>query len=333
MWQRYFLWAARAGALLALIVIVVGAWVRLTDAGLGCPDWPGCYGQLLVPSDAADLERAAQDYERPLESGKAWREMIHRYIASTLGLICLAVGALAWLNRRDPEQPRLLPAILVVLVIFQGLLGMWTVTLLLKPVIVMGHLLGGLATLGVLFWLSRWRPPALSVSPREKVLAGVALGALAVQIALGGWTSANYAALACPDFPTCQTQWWPEMMDFKEGFIMWRGLGIDYEGGVLDNPARTAIHFTHRLGAIVATVLLTILGALLLSRGDGSRAGVAILGTLFLQLVLGASIVLFGVPLTVAAAHNGVAALLLLSVLNANQRIWQRTRSTTDPLA
>ncbi len=333
MWQRYFVLAARAGAILALIVIVVGAWVRLTDAGLGCPDWPGCYGQLLVPTSEVAVERAGQDYERPLEAGKAWREMIHRYIASTLGLICLAVGGIAWLNRRDPEQPKWLPAILVALVIFQGLLGMWTVTLLLKPVIVMGHLLGGLATLGLLFWLSRWRAPALRASRGLKVLAGAALAALIVQIALGGWTSANYAALACPDFPTCQTQWWPEMMDFEEGFVLWRGLGIDYEGGVLDNPARTAIHFTHRLGAIVATIMLAVLGALLLSRNDGSKAGAAILGALFVQLVLGASIVLFGVPLAVAAAHNGVAAILLLSVLNANQRIWQRTGSATEPLA
>ena len=333
MWQRYFLLAARSGAVVALIVIVLGAWVRLTDAGLGCPDWPGCYGQLLVPSSEEDLARAAADYERPLESGKAWREMIHRYLASTLGLICLAVGGLAWLNRRDPEQPRVLPAVLVALVIFQGLLGRWTVTLLLKPVVVMAHLLGGLSTLAVLFWLSRWRPPALPASNRLKGLASAALAALILQIALGGWTSANYAALACPDFPTCQTQWWPENMDFGEGFILWRGLGIDYEGGVLDNPARTAIHFTHRLGAIVATLLLTVLGALLLSRSDGSGAGLAVLGALFLQLVLGASIVLFGVPLAIAAAHNGVAALLLLSVLNANQRIWQRAGSVSQPLA
>ncbi len=333
MWRRYFLLAARTGAALALIVVVVGAWVRLTDAGLGCPDWPGCYGQLLVPSDAQAVEQAGRNFERPLEPGKAWREMIHRYIASTLGLICLAVGALAWLNRRDPEQPRLLPAILVVLVIFQGLLGMWTVTLLLKPVIVMGHLLGGLATLGVLFWLSRWRPARLPAGPGLKALAAAALAGLLLQIALGGWTSANYAALACPDFPTCQTQWWPEMMDFSEGFVLWRGIGIDYEGGVLDNPARVAIHFTHRLGAVLATVLLTVLGALLLGRGDGARAGLAILGTLFTQLVLGACIVLFGVPLAVAAAHNGVAALLLLSVLNANQRIWRRAGTATGPLA
>jgi cytochrome c oxidase assembly protein subunit 15 len=332
MWRNYFLLAARAGAVLALIVVVVGAWVRLTDAGLGCPDWPGCYGQLLVPEQST-APQVGERFERPLEAGKAWREMIHRYLASTLGLICLAVGALAWLNRRDPDQPRVLPGVLVVLVIFQGLLGMWTVTLLLKPVIVMGHLLGGLSTLAVLFWLSRRKPQPLLAGSGLKALGIAALGALIMQIALGGWTSSNYAALACPDFPTCQTQWWPQMMDFDEGFILWRGIGIDYEGGVLDNPARVAIHFTHRLGAILATLMLTILGALLLGRAGGAAAGLAVLGALFLQLLLGASIVLFGVPLAVAAAHNGVAALLLLSVLNANQRIWRRTGSVTDPLA
>jgi cytochrome c oxidase assembly protein subunit 15 len=332
MGRNYFVIAARAGALLALIVVVVGAWVRLTDAGLGCPDWPGCYGQILVPDQDQAGEIGAQ-FERPLEAGKAWREMIHRYLASTLGLICLAVGGLAWLNRRDPEQPRILPAVLVALVMFQGMLGMLTVTLLLKPVIVMGHLLGGLSTLGVLFWLSRGAARPLLAGPRVRVLGIAALAALVMQIALGGWTSSNYAAMACPDFPTCQTQWWPKMMDFDEGFILWRGIGIDYEGGVLDNPARVAIHFTHRLGAILATLLLTTLGAVLLSRNDSAVAGLAILGALFVQLLLGASIVLFGVPLAVAAAHNGVAALLLLSVLNVNQRIWRRAGSAADPLA
>jgi cytochrome c oxidase assembly protein subunit 15 len=197
----------------------------------------------------------------------------------------------------------------------------------------MGHLLGGLSTLGVLFWLSRSQARPLTVGPVTKALGIAALGALLLQIALGGWTSSNYAALACPDFPTCQTQWWPQMMDFDEGFILWRGIGIDYEGGVLDNPARVAIHFTHRLGAVLATLLLGTLGALLLGRNDSAVAGLAILGALLAQLLLGASIVLLGVPLAVAAAHNGVAALLLLSVLNANQRIWRRAASATDPLA
>jgi cytochrome c oxidase assembly protein subunit 15 len=148
--------------------------------------------------------------------------------------------------------------------------------------------------------------------------------ALVLQISLGGWTSANYAALACPDFPTCQTQWWPAIADFKEGFVLWRGIGIDYEGGVLDHPARVAIHFTHRLGALLAAVLIALLG-LSLARAPATRVdGAAVLAVLVLQLCLGVSIVWFGVPLAVAVLHNGVAALLLLVVINANQRIRQR---------
>ncbi|HEY5623808.1 MAG TPA: COX15/CtaA family protein [Gammaproteobacteria bacterium] len=315
---------ARAGTVLALIVVVVGAWVRLTDAGLGCPDWPGCYGQLIVPASEAEQAQASLDFpERPLEAGKAWREMIHRYLASTLGLVCVALAAIAWRNRGNPAQPVKLPLILLGVVIFQGLLGMWTVTLLLQPVIVMGHLLGGLTTLGILSWLSRWRPATAGAVAAAGGLALIAAVVLVVQIALGGWTSSNYAALACPDFPTCQTRWWPPAADFREGFFMWHGLGIDYEGGVLDNPGRVAIHFAHRLGALVAALVIGLLG-FQLTRNPALRAdGLAVLGALMLQLALGVSIVVFGVPLAIAVGHNGVAALLLLTVLNANQRINQ----------
>ncbi len=315
---------ARLGTVLAFIVVIVGAWVRLTDAGLGCPDWPGCYGQLVLPdSAAAQAELAAAFPERPLDSGKAWREMFHLYLATTLGFVCLLLAGLAWFNRRDPEQPARMPFVLLGVVIFQGLLGMWTVTLLLKPVIVMAHLLGGLTTLGLLFWLSRRQSLRVSAAAASGTLALAAAIVLVLQISLGGWTSANYAALACPDFPTCQTRWWPPVMDFREGFVLWRGLGVDYEGGVLDNPARVAIHFTHRLGAIVATAIIGLLGWKLSRRAVTRPDGIAILLALAIQLLLGASIVLFGVPLAVAVGHNGVAALLLLTVLNANQRINQ----------
>ena len=316
-----FTWLARFGVALALIVVTVGAWVRLTDAGLGCPDWPGCYGQLFVTEQLAVEPHIEEQFGRPLEAGKAWREMFHRYIASTLGLICVALAVIAWLNRRDPAQPRVVPFVLVGLVIFQGLLGMWTVTLLLKPIIVVAHLLGGLATLSLLFLLAR-RPAPLSASGGLKGLAVAAGAALVLQIALGGWTSANYAALACPDFPTCQTQWWPEIADFDEAFVLWRGIGIDYEGGVLDHPARVAVHFTHRLGAIVASELLIAFAAGLLRRHSCMAAGGAILAALAVQLALGASIVLFGVPLAVAVAHNGGAAVLLLTMVNAHQRLF-----------
>ncbi|HEX7081182.1 MAG TPA: COX15/CtaA family protein [Gammaproteobacteria bacterium] len=323
--QRLFLRLARFGAALALVVVTVGAWVRLTDAGLGCPDWPGCYGRLVVVGDGLAVDPdVEQQFGRPLEASKAWREMFHRYLASTLGLVCVALAVIAWRNRKDPAQPRGVPLALVGLVVFQGLLGMWTVTLLLKPIVVVGHLLGGLATLSLLFWLARGHPAPLPATGRLKALAAVAAGALILQIALGGWTSANYAALACPDFPTCQTQWWPQLADFREAFVLWRGIGIDYEGGVLDHPARVAVHFTHRLGAIGAATLLIALGVALVRRPEGRAAGAAVLGALAVQLTLGASIVLLGVPLSVAVAHNGGAAVLLLTVVNALKRIHER---------
>ena len=323
--NTWFVGLARAGALLALVVVMLGAWVRLTDAGLGCPDWPGCYGRLVVPHPETSAEELGTQFTRPLEAGKAWREMIHRYLASTLGLICVALAAIAWRNRRDPNQPWRVPLALVALVVFQGLLGMWTVTLLLKPIVVVAHLLGGFATLALLASLGKWRTarfPQPTAALRALGLAAVA--ALVLQIFLGGWTSANYAALACPDLPTCQTQWWPAVADFGEGFVLWRGLGVDYEGGVLDHPARVAVHFTHRLGAILAAVLIAFFGWRVARESATRGDGLAVLAVLALQLTLGVSIVWFGVPLAVAVLHNGVAALLLLAVINANQRIRQR---------
>jgi cytochrome c oxidase assembly protein subunit 15 len=249
--------------------------------------------------------------------------MFHRYLATTLGLIAVALAALAWLNRRDPTQPIKVPAMLLIMVIFQGLLGMWTVTLLLKPIIVVAHLLGGLTTLSLLFWLGRFRTAPIWASQRLRAPAIAALVALGLQLFLGGWTSANYAALACPDFPTCQTQWWPAIADFDEGFVLWRGIGVNYEGGVLEHPARVAIHFVHRLGAIAAAFLLGWLAWRLIQQPSSRPDGIAVLAALLAQLSIGIAIVLLGVPLGLAVAHNGVAAVLLLTVINAHKRIWQ----------
>lgn len=319
-----FVRLARFGTVLALVVVTFGAFVRLSDAGLGCPDWPGCYGRLVVPAQASAAAEPAYA-NRPLEAGKAWREMIHRYLAGTLGFVCVALAAIAWLNRRDPAQPWRAPLALVGLIVFQALLGMWTVTLKLQPIIVVAHLLGGLATLAVLASLGRWRSARFPHAGRGlKALGLLAAGALVLQIALGGWTSANYAATACPDFPTCETQWWPALADFHDGFVLWRKTGVDYEGGVLDHPARVAVHFTHRLGALLAATLLLLLAWRLLREPVTRLDGAALAAALLLQLSLGVSIVLFGVPLPVAVAHNAGAALLLLAVLNANQRIRQR---------
>jgi cytochrome c oxidase assembly protein subunit 15 len=324
MTEKWFVNLARAGLVLSLVVVTMGAWVRLTDAGLGCPDWPGCYGRLIVSgSIEADPEAQAFLAERPLEQGKAWREMIHRFAATLLGVIALALAAIAVAFRNRPGQALVLPIVLLLLVIFQGMLGMWTVTLKLLPQVVMAHLVGGLSVAAVFFWLSRVRPIPLRGGSGLGALGIAAGSALIVQIFLGGWTSANYAALACPDFPTCQTQWWPEIADFGQGFDLLHEIGPDYEGGVLDHPARVAIHFVHRLGAVVATALLGLFAWRLWSTPGGRSAGGAVAIALAVQLALGISIVFFGVPLPVAVAHNGVAAILLLTVVHANQRIRQ----------
>jgi len=319
-----------AATVLALVVAIFGAYVRLSHAGLSCPDWPGCYGRLVVPEQAHDVARANAEFpERPLDAPRAWKEMVHRYLAALLGLLIAAIGALAWVRRRRPGQQLALPLITVALVVFQALLGMWTVTLLLKPFIVTLHLLGGLTTLGLLFWLTlgviRPKPagPAIRARHRLRTLAMAGLVLLGAQITLGGWTSTNYAALACPDFPTCQTQWWPEM-DFAEGFRPWHGLGIDYEGGILDSPARTAIHYVHRIGALVVTVVLG--GLAIAGLGGGGppalrRAGAFLLGALAVQLAIGIGIIHYSLPLSLATAHNAGAALLLLALLNYNHLV------------
>lgn len=312
---------------LAFMVIVFGAYVRLTDAGLGCPDWPGCYGHLTVPesidqvTDTAGAD-AAIAAVRPLERGKAWREMIHRYLASTLGLGIVVLAAVAW-RRAASATARRVALALVPLVIFQGLLGMWTVTLLLKPLVVTAHLFGGLTTLALLWWfrleLRPWPQTgfALPAGGRLHHVAWLAMAVLVLQVFLGAWTSTNYAALACTDFPTCHGRWWPQT-DFANAFTLWRGLGIDYEFGVLDTPARTAIHLTHRLGAVAAGLFLLTLGWRLLGAGRGlRRLGWCILAALAAQVTLGISNVLAGLPLVVAVAHNGGAAVLVLLVTTA----------------
>ncbi|MEJ2059453.1 MAG: COX15/CtaA family protein [Gammaproteobacteria bacterium] len=321
--DRYLLFCRLAGVatVFALVVVMLGAYVRLSNAGLGCPDWPGCYGHLTVPESTHAMSQATKTYPgRPVEPAKAWKEMVHRYFAGTLGLIIAALLFISLTLRRVNAAGRYLPMALVVLVIFQALLGMWTVTLLLKPLIVMGHLLGGFATLALLWWLflsQRFpdlRASLRAVRMRTWVLLGLVI--LIAQIALGGWTSSNYAALACTDFPTCQGQWWPHM-DFRDAFVLWRGIGINYEYGVLTNPARTAIHVTHRIGALITITYLALLAlrCVIFTRGWTFVAGWAVLVLVITQFSLGVSNVVFHLPLPVAVAHNGTAALLLLSVL------------------
>jgi cytochrome c oxidase assembly protein subunit 15 len=327
---------ALAGLLLCFVVVVLGAYVRLTAAGLGCPDWPGCYGH-FTPLGAAENAASQAAYPNtPLHVGKAWREMVHRYAASTLGLIIVVITALAISTRKQREVSLPLAVSLLITVVIQGMLGMLTVTWQLKPLIVTLHLVFGLTTLGMLWWLflslrgsgrgggirfvgasslSSSAYPDRSSPPHRVML--VALIVLGIQIALGGWTSSNYAAVACPDFPKCQNSWWPET-DYDDAFVLWRGLGVNYEGGVLNHPARVAIHFTHRLGAIAATLALlwAVVATLRRRARTFSRvAAYAVLGALALQIFIGASMVLKGFPLALATAHNAGAALLLLASL------------------
>jgi len=321
---------ALLGAVWAFLVVFLGAFTRLNDAGLGCPDWPGCYGH-FVP------EENPEHYSSVGAWLKAWIEMRHRYAAEFLGLLILAIAWLSFRARgREGVSPRFALA-LVVLVLLQGLLGMLTVTWLLKPLIVTAHLIGGLTTFALLLWL--WLSLRAHARPvdganvlvgnrlvenggRARLLAGLALAALALQVFLGGWTSSNYAAISCPDLPKCQDQWIPEA-DFKDAFVLWRGLDINYTGGVLDHPARVAIHFTHRLGAVLATLLLLAAAlSALRNLGRGARwAGIAVLAALALQLSLGVFMVLRAFPLPLAAGHNAGAALLVAAAVWLNRSL------------
>ena len=309
--------------LLTLVVVVFGAYVRLADAGLGCPDWPGCYGK-LTPTQAAEQIHEAwrADPYGPVSMPKAWKEMIHRYLASGLGLLIIAIAAIAWRARGQAGAAPVAASALVGVVVFQGLLGMWTVTLLLKPAIVTAHLLGGMTVLGLLAWLAlrAYRVPRVMVSPATRVLAWAAFIALVVQIALGGWVSTNYAALACTDFPTCHGSWWPNA-DYANAFHVVRELGMTPEGELLSLEALTAIHWMHRIGALIAGGLLFALAWGLSRRAATRPVGVLLLGAVVLQLMIGVANVIFSLPLWLAAAHNAGAALLVLVMVGVSWRL------------
>jgi cytochrome c oxidase assembly protein subunit 15 len=323
---------AGAALLLCLCVVVFGAYVRLSSAGLGCPDWPGCYGHLSPSGAAADARvLSSPTAGRPLEVGKAWREMVHRYAAGTLGLLILSLVVIGVAGRRARVLPLPYVTGLFAIVLAQAVLGMLTVTWQLSPLVVTLHLLFGFATLSLLLWLvmslphfaRRWRAApaeAHGAALRARLLAPLALGALAVQIALGGWTSSNYAALGCPDFPTCQGRWWPQG-DYRAAFEIRGASDRTYEGGVLDAPARTAIQFTHRLAALLAAVVLVgaAVSALRLRASFARYAAGLMLAALAIQVIVGISMVLRGFPLWLGTAHNAGAALLLMSTVGLNR--------------
>ncbi|QWT19968.1 COX15/CtaA family protein [Bacillus sp. NP157] len=357
---------ALLAALFAFGVVMFGAFVRLSNAGLSCPDWPTCYGKVTWPGHAQDIAQANQAFpDRPYETHKAWREQVHRFLAGSLGVMVLAIALIAAWRKRfavgaivvsalfaavgvvmymrgehvvssalsalaialplvvaatldRPGAWRVGVAALAV-IIFQAMLGMWTVTLLVKPIVVTGHLLGGLATFGLLAWaaLRWWRvgtPDDRFAALRTPVAIGIVV--LVCQITLGGWTSSNYAALACGvDFPKCLGQWWPDT-DFHEAFILWRGIGVNYEGGVLDMAARSAIQMAHRIGAGVTFIYLGWLSHKL-ARAGLRKVAIAVAVVLVVQVILGIGNVHLGLPLPMATAHNGVAALLLFTLLAA----------------
>ena len=321
---------ALAAALLAFVVISLGAYVRLSDAGLGCPDWPGCYGHWLGVPDQTDEQLAANQAfpERPVNTGKAWKELIHRYFAGALGLLILGIFIYAWRKDTRHFQSPTLPTLLLGVVGLQAALGMWTVTLLLKPLIVTLHLLGGMTTLALLLTLllrSDDTSPAHSPPGWLRPLATTVLMLVIAQIALGGWVSSNYAALACQDFPLCQGQWQPPM-DFAQAFTLHRELGYDTNGRLLSAEALTAIHWMHRVGALVVLCGGALLAlALLRSTWPSGRFwGWLLLALLVIQPGLGIANVLLSLPLPLAVAHNLGAACLLSAVLAINIRLYQK---------
>jgi heme a synthase len=314
-------------AVTTLILIMLGAYVRLSDAGLGCPDWPGCYGNLTPHHSATEIRDAeAIQPGGPVTMAKAWKEMGHRYLAMIVGALIAAIMFAAWRNRRLWAQSIVLPTVIASAVIFQAALGAWTVTLLLKPAIVTSHLIGGITILALLMWLLVRQPmngkwaEGIMASSGLKSFAVVALVVVIAQVVLGGWVSTNYAALACADLPTCHGRLMPEM-DFANAFHVIRPLGVGPDGSLLTLEALTAIHWAHRVGAIVVSVVLISFAFSLMKVPSGKKAAAMLFGLLTAQLLLGLSNVWFSLPLPVAVGHNGVAAMLVVWMLIINLRL------------
>ena len=314
------------GICFAFVVIALGAWTRLVDAGLGCPDWPGCYGFVVFPINEADIAIAESRYPLfPYDINKAIPEVVHRYFAAALGILAIFLVYLSFRGMSD-RSIKGWSTFLLFFICCQGIFGYLTVSLKLLPIIVTLHLFGGFTTL-TLFYFIYLKSRNFEIFDQInisnlKVISGIAFFALIFQIFLGVWTSTNYASLACADFPTCQGTYFPEM-DFKNGFNLNQEVGPNYLYGLLDNPARVAIHYSHRVSAILVTIIFLIL----MSRLWFSEAAplASTLGILLLtQIALGITNVIYVLPLYVAIAHNLFAACLLLATFTVNYLAWKK---------
>jgi cytochrome c oxidase assembly protein subunit 15 len=328
---------------LALVVVMLGAYTRLSDAGLGCPDWPGCYGQFTAPHTAAQISKAQQIFpNQAVVPAKAWAEMVHRFFAGALGLFIMCLTLWAYKRRFTvmPQQNIIIPTLLSLLVIFQAVLGMWTVTWLVLPLIVMMHLLAGMSIAALLWALSL--TSRISLKPRNpenhsltgfKVFAILGLCIIFLQIFLGAWTSTNYASIICPHFPYCQGKLFPNM-NFYQAFNFFSPIGVDYQGGVLNTTARITIQMMHRYGAFITASYVSIFALWLLfskkSRGLRLVASLTLL-VLLLQVCLGVVNIEWLLPMPIAVAHNGVAAILLLLFVTLVCKLYVRPRTHSQP--
>lgn len=314
------------GVCFAFIVIALGAWTRLVDAGLGCPDWPGCYGFVVFPTDDAEIALAESRFPSfPYDINKAIPEVVHRYFAATLGFVAILLTYISF-KYKEGKSLHWWSLGLLIFICCQGLFGYLTVSLKLLPIIVTGHLFGGFFTLSLFYFIflksGNFKILDQMKVPQLKTISLLAMIFLLFQIFLGAWTSTNYASLACVDFPTCQGTYFPEM-DFKQGFNFNQEVGPNYLYGLLDNSARVAIHYSHRISAILVTIVFLILISKLWFSAAAPLAST--LGILLLtQISLGIINVIYVLPLYVAIAHNLIAATLLLGTITVNYLAWKK---------
>ena len=310
------------GALFTLIVISLGAWVRLTDAGLGCPDWPGCYGLLTTPDTVDELAKAREYYPNAdIDVGKAWREMLHRYMAGLLGLY---VFFITYISIKYSKRSYTLPVLISILIIIQAIMGMLTVTMLVKPTIVTTHLFFGMLTATLLFINSLKYSNTSMTSEKIPAIALIIITItwifLIIQILLGGWTSTNYASLACTDFPKCLDQWYPKEMIFNEAFNVINLPDVNYEGGILAYGAKVAIHYSHRITALILTfVFISALYVVFKLNKHSLLKKIMSISIIFftLQVILGISNVVYSLPLNIAVWHTMNAAILMALISSA----------------